>query len=275
MSATSTTILNLKVSNVDYNVPIIQLNLNPFTNLLSFSAILPCIPEISAIFVDNHLKKLFVGTKTGSVHHLDLINGKSLQPAESHPIKVSRNYIRMFRVNSDHSKVVVAPKNNEIAVIPIEELNSASPRLIKLKGHSKPVNWVDFSSKNPNLLLSTSYDATIRLWDLSQTTTEDDAATIVSVVPINCFEFDVNLLFAIFSPLDENCIIVSNFASSFYVFNTTAKTNDFPPKIIGRKFTSLVRIEKIVKLLFFHRNGAAKIQHGPKRADINDTTDQC
>lgn len=207
---------------------------------LSLVDILQGIKDVSALHVDPVLKTLFIGTSQGSVHHMDVDTvfapwDSSLRDA----IKVSKNYIRMFRVNSDRTKLVVASKNADITVIPIDQLNSTTPAMIKLKGHSSAINWVDFSRNNPDLLISTSYDSTLRVWDISTgvkvatETAEEEPMVVAS--PKACYEFNVKLKFAIFSPLNEDCIIVGAHSLPLYVFNMTTKTNDFPPKIINCK----------------------------------------
>lgn len=210
-------------------------------NLL-FLDILQGIKNVSSLFVDNVLKKLFIGTKLGQVYHTDLNSIYSLKESSLRPIKVSKTYIRMFRVNCDDTKLAVASKSSDVSIIPIDQLDSeADPTLLRLKGHSQPIVWVDFSSKNPDLLLSTSYDSALRTWDVSKgvatksTTADDVSEETIVVSSMACYEFNVKLKYAIFSPLNENCIIVGTHSTPFYVFNWTTKTKEFPPTIVNCK----------------------------------------
>lgn len=195
------------------------------------------IKGISALYVDNVLEKLFVGTKQGEVFYGE--TGQIQLPNTLRVLKVSRNYIRMIRVNCDHSKVVVVSKNAEICVIPSDKLDAEdpTPHLIRLRGHSQPIVHVDVSRTDPNLILSVSYDSSLRVWDLEKNVTQAEAASEEQqiVASAACYDFDVKLKYAIFSPLNENCIIVGTFATPFYVFNRQAKTGGFPPKIVNEK----------------------------------------
>lgn len=154
------------------------------------------------------------------------------------PLKVSSNYVRMFRVNCDHSKVVVLCKNSDAHVFSMEELQAdpAQPQqIIKLKGHTQPIVWVDVSSKNPDLIVSAGYDSTIRIWDLKQNVNSSSDGGSVVVTATACYQFNVKLKYALFSPLDENCLLVGTQVTPLYVFNRTTKTTDFPPIIVNRK----------------------------------------
>lgn len=229
-----------------------RMEIQRFIVLFMFTAILGGIRDISALHIDPVKNIIFIGTKQGNVFHRSvesiedmivvsrqikcvinlylrfLFISHLLQNPE--PIKISRNYIRMFRVNCDHSKLLIAAKSQEVIVLPMSDLvaENPTPKITKLKGHSQPLVWVDFSFKNPDLLISTSYDQTIRLWDLS--------ADQANVSAISCFSFNVKLKYAIFSPLNENCIIVGTQSTPFYVFNMNEKTIEFPPKTASGTF---------------------------------------
>lgn len=137
----------------------------------------------------------------------------------------------MFRMNCDHSRVVVASKSPEIVVYQPDRFSGYSDITVKLKGHSQPVVWVDFSPTDPDLLLSASYDQTIRVWDLSKLSRDGPESS----AEIRCFAFNVKLKYAIFSPLAEHCLIVGTQSTPFYVFNMGEKSVDFPPSIATGK----------------------------------------
>lgn len=182
--------------------------------------------------MDNHLKTLFVGTSQGEIYHTDA-NSFSNTAALLGPFKLGYHYIRRFRTNCDHTMLAVASKHTSI--IPIDQLTKG-PRSLKLKAHTLPVVWVEFHPKNPNLLITASFDSTVRTWDISKCVTNatDDGATEETIVtPRDCYEFNVNPKYAIFSPLNENCIIVGTQSTPFYVFNCSQKKGDFPPMIFN------------------------------------------
>lgn len=214
---------------------------------VSFPDIFKTVKGISSLYVDQVLEKIFIGTSQGEVFHTETESvqfmGADTEYNLLRPLKVSRNYIRMFRVTCDHSKVVIVSKNAEICVIPTDKLNAEdpTPHLVRLRGHSKPIVHVDVSRSDPNLILSVSYDSTLRVWDLQKNVSQQTTAAAGSEQPTTivayaaCYEFNQKLKYAIFSPLNENCIIVGTYATPFYVFNRQAKTSGFPPKIVNEK----------------------------------------
>lgn len=152
-------------------------------------------------------------------------------------------------MNCDHSQTAIVSKNSDIAIISMNQFVESvkTPQIIRLKGHLQPVIHVDWSRKNKNLLLSTSYDSTLRLWDISKAEEKRNAEggqEESTAAPTACFEFAVKLKYAIFSPLNEDCIIVGTYATPFYVFNATKKTNGFPPKIVNCEYLDTLITEK-------------------------------
>lgn len=172
---------------------------------------------------------MFIGTNDGNIHYLDLGGEGARLPQESLPIKVSKKSIRMFSVNCDSSLVAVASKATDLNILQMDRFDSSESVIVALKGHTQPIIWVDWSRKNKSIVISTSYDNTIRLWDIASKQ-QDGPITAKS-----CYEFKVQLKYAIFSPLNEDCLIVGTQATAFYVFNMTEKNNDFPPKLIHCK----------------------------------------
>lgn len=184
------------------------------------------------MYVDHQTRKMYIGTNDGHIRHLDLCDQVSRLPQESLPIKVSKKSIRMFSVNCDSSWMAVASKSTDLNIVQIDQLDSAQLGMVTLKGHTQPIIWVDWSRKNKKVIITTSYDNTIRLWDI--TSAEPDEPIIAR----SCYEFKVQLKYAIFSPLDEDCLIVGTQATAFFVFNKTVKKDDFPPKLVhGKKKT--------------------------------------
>ena len=196
------------------------------------------------------LNRLYIGNKQGEIHFF-LIDSSLLRPelndGKSRPLKVSKNYVRMLKLNSDRSKLIAVCHNSEVSVIPTDQLEvvDASPKIIRLRGHTNAAMWVDCSSKNADLLITTGYDSTVRVWDLTKNVFKTqregvDGAETTVVQPTDRYEFSTRLKYAIFSPLDEDCVIVGSQNTPFYVFNQTKKSHAFPPKILNLQQPSRV-----------------------------------
>lgn len=152
------------------------------------------------------------------------------------PLRVSKKYIRQFVFNCDRTKIAVTNKTPQIAIVSYSDFDlmqtDTSPTVLHLKSHTSAIVWCDFSPSKPNLLLSASYDNSIKLWQLSSSS--DGAAADsgdVDYTVIASFEFNRIIRYAIFSPLNEDCLIVGTHSTPFYVFNTKAKLNNYPPTI--------------------------------------------
>lgn len=105
----------------------------------------------------------------------------------------------------------------------VSDFLADKPEIKKLKHQTDPITWIDFSMKDRDLLLSSSYDFSICLWNIA-------SETVVSK-----FVFNRYVQYAIFSPLNEKCIIVGTISTPFYIFNTENKTEGFPPTMMRCK----------------------------------------
>uniref|UniRef100_A0A336MZF2 CSON009067 protein n=1 Tax=Culicoides sonorensis TaxID=179676 RepID=A0A336MZF2_CULSO len=151
---------------------------------------------------------LAIGCFDGTVHLADL-SDVTLAPFYSQ--KLGSKLISGFCFSTN--KLAVASFDHDITILHIESKENITFQ--KFKGHKSGVTSVNWSLKNPELLVSTSSDCTVRIWNINDTnnSAEEKLAT-----------FERDTFAAIFYPTNDNLVIVggANFMMTIFNYKETS-----------------------------------------------------
>ncbi|XP_055597200.1 protein rigor mortis [Uranotaenia lowii] len=136
---------------------------------------------------------LFVGSQDGSFTISDLDNNL----AKLYHMNVARRYICSMQYKND----ILAVASNGVNIHLVDFSNGmddqVTENITSLEGHTEGVCTVRWGNGDSKLLVSSSFDSTVRVWD---TTSASCIAVYNSTDSVFC---------AIFSPIHENVIIFS------------------------------------------------------------------
>uniref|UniRef100_A0A182K4Q5 WD repeat-containing protein 55 homolog n=1 Tax=Anopheles christyi TaxID=43041 RepID=A0A182K4Q5_9DIPT len=163
----------------------------------------------------------FIGTQQGTIYISDLDqNLKQLYHQ-----KVAKRYISSVEYKQNH--LAVGSNDHVIRMINISDGfgGEQEKEIITLEGHTDGICKLRWNRGDSMLLLSTSYDCTIRVWDA------------LSATCLNVFYTKSIAYGAIFSPLDDNIILFVGKGIPLTCYNYTkqheevSKVSTKPPKI--------------------------------------------
>lgn len=150
-------------------------------------------------------KYVAVGTNDGELRIL------TLGLKEIFNVKISKKYVSDISWNVvNPEKLAVCSADEKIHIIENISNESDAPQFKDtgvLAGHEQGLTWVKWSNESEYLLVSTSYDRTVRVWD---TKAEECIALKRYKSKMYC---------AIFMPSNENFVLCSGQSETLHIFD--------------------------------------------------------
>ncbi|XP_058126017.1 protein rigor mortis isoform X1 [Anopheles coustani] len=171
--------------------------------------------EVSYVSAKNNL--CFVGTQNGTVYINDLDNNMQ----QIYKRKITKRYVSALEYKLNW--LAVGSNDHNISLINFTDggiVDNDGKNITLLEGHDDGICKLRWSRGESMLLVSCSFDTTIRVWNAP-------AGTCLSVFRPGYFIYG-----AMFSPLDENIILYVGKGCSLSFFDYTKPQNDFTK---GRK----------------------------------------
>uniref|UniRef100_A0A182U7X9 Uncharacterized protein n=1 Tax=Anopheles melas TaxID=34690 RepID=A0A182U7X9_9DIPT len=167
-------------------------------------------------------KMCFIGTQQGSIY----ITGLDENLTQLYCHKVANRYISS--VEYKQNCLAVSSNDHAIRLINLSDSfdGEQEKEIITLEGHTDGICKVKWNRGDTMLLLSSSYDCSIRIWDAL-------SATCLSVFYTKSFAYG-----AIFSPLDENIILYVGKGIPLSSYDYT-KQHDKVPKASSKKYPKI------------------------------------
>ncbi|KFB49251.1 AGAP010152-PA-like protein [Anopheles sinensis] len=166
--------------------------------------------EVSNVSAENNL--CFVGTQNGTVFINDLDNNMQ----QIYQRKITKRYVSSLEYKQNW--LAVGSNDHKISLVNFTEggiVDNDGKNITLLEGHEDGICKLRWSRGESMLLVSCSFDSTIRVWNAP-------SGTCVSVFRTGYFVYS-----AMFSPLDENIILYVGKGCSLSFFDHTKPQKDF------------------------------------------------
>jgi len=141
-------------------------------------------------------KYIAVGNNAGYVYFFDLKEENKLYNFQAH-----HKMIRDIKFTNDNQKIITVSDDQMINLYDLTKMQQA----LTLTGHKGNINSVDCDPVNKGLIMTGSYDRTVKLWDLNERSCTQ-TLTFSDNVWTSKFSYDGKI---IGSAIDNNSIVLN------------------------------------------------------------------
>uniref|UniRef100_A0A182JMI9 Uncharacterized protein n=1 Tax=Anopheles atroparvus TaxID=41427 RepID=A0A182JMI9_ANOAO len=185
--------------------------------------------EVSNVYATNNL--CFVGSQNGTVYISDLEDNLR----QLYQRKIAKRYISALDFKQNW--LAVGSNDSNISLINFTDgiVENDGKNITVLEGHKDGICKLRWNRGEEMLLVSCSFDSTIRVWNAL-------SATCLNVFHAGYFVYGV-----IFSPLDENIILYIGKGCSLSFFDYTKQQTNIPKAFVKKrqiKYSSRKLLEK-------------------------------